>query len=53
MEDIEYSIQSQKQHVVSCNVLDILEFVYHEQLRQDSEGLQPDAVAPQDIDRRK
>ena len=49
MEYVETSIQSQKQHVVSCYVLDISKFVYHVELRQNRQRLQPDAEGPKEI----
>jgi len=35
MEDVESSIQSQKQNIVRCDILNIFQFVYHEKLRQN------------------
>ena len=50
MEHIENAVQSQEQYVVRRDILHVLQFVDHEQLGKDREGLQPHAEAPHEID---
>jgi hypothetical protein len=49
VEDVENPIQSQEQHVVGCNVLDVLQLVDDCKLRQDGESLQPDRKGPDEV----
>lgn len=49
MQNVESSIQPQKEHVVSSYVLYIFQFVNHRQLGKDSQGLEPDAEGPQEF----
>lgn len=49
VEDVEASVQSQEQHVVCSDILDVFESIYHEKLRQDGHCLQPYAKRPQEV----
>ena len=51
MEDVEAAVQAQEEHVVGSYVLDVAQLVYHVQLRQDGQRLQPDAERPQEVQR--
>lgn len=50
MEDVEAAVQSQEEHIVRSDVLDVLEAVDHEQLGQNGHCLQPDTERPQEVD---
>lgn len=50
MEDVEAAVQSQEEHIVRSDVLDVLEAVDHEQLGQNGHRLQPDTERPQEVD---
>jgi hypothetical protein len=47
--DVEKPIQAQKKDIVCSNIFNILQLGDHEELRQNSKGLQPDAKAPEKI----
>ena len=50
MQNIKAAVKTQEEHVVGRDVLDISKFVYHVELRQNGQGLQPHAERPQKID---
>lgn len=51
MKDVEASVESQEKDVMSSDVLDISEFVYHVKLGQNGQSLQPNTEGPQEIHR--
>ncbi len=50
MQNIKAAVQTQEQHVVGCDILDISQFVYHVELGQNGQRLKPDAERPQKVD---
>ena len=51
VKNIEYAVHAQKENIVSGNVLNIFQTINHEELGEDGNGLQPNAKAPDEIDR--
>ena len=49
MEDVESSVETEKEDVVSSDVLNISQFVYHVELRQYCQRLQPNTKRPKKI----
>ena len=49
VQDIEESVESQSCHVVRCYVLDESDFIEHHDLRDESDGLEPETVAPGEL----
>ncbi len=47
MEKIKDSVESQEQDIMSCDVLNILVFGDHIQLRQNGQSLEPDRKGPE------
>ena len=50
VQDVKAAVESEEEDVVRSDVLDIAQFVNHVELREDGEGLEPDAEGPQEVD---
>jgi len=49
VQDVEPTVEPQKEHVVGCDVLYVSELIYHVELRQDAQGLEPHTERPKEI----
>lgn len=47
MQNVEKSVESQEQHDMRGDILDVVEFGHHVQLRQDRQRLQPYRKCPE------
>lgn len=53
VKDVEAAIQPQEQDIMSSDILDVLQTIDHEKLRQNGHRLQPNTKRPQKIYRVK
>lgn len=49
MEDVEAAVQSKEEHIVRSDIFDVFEPIDHEELRQNGDGLEPNAKRPEEV----